>query len=163
MATASDDELKAKFARQWLKTPRNPFQAALAVFGTDTGRALLASKEWINDPVVLAEQAHILETEGFRVGLPTKEEYARKIIDAAEETLPDGTSRVAFEDKLKAYRLFGEVMGYIERPASTTINNNPQTINRVMIVKEHGSDDDWERRLQNQQQKLISGDSGAVH
>lgn len=155
IAKKSDEELKSEFARALL-THANVFQAALSVVG-DTGRALRIAHEWAADPFVLAEKMRILEDDGIS-GLWTKEEYAKKLMDATEEK-DSATGRWVndFEMRLKGYELFGKVMGYIPRGSETTINNNnSQTVNRVMIVKEHGSNDDWERRLQNQQKQLIA-------
>lgn len=144
----NEQEAKAKFAERLLRRPQAAFEVACELFGPmETGRALKASAEWPNDPYVLEIQAELIEEHGEKHFLPTKEEFARKVIDYAD------TIRSA-EDKLKAYRLYAEVMGYIEKPG-VVVNNNVDN-RRVMIVKDHGNDDDWERRLANQQKRLTT-------
>jgi hypothetical protein len=143
-----DDEAEQKkaFAAEWLRNP-DAFKAALAVVGTqDAGRALFMSNNWVIDPLVLQLKAELLDEHGAKAFLPTKEEFARSILDLAEVAR-------ATEDKLKALRLFGEVMGFIEKP-TTNINNNVVTANRVMVINQKGDDASWEARLLKQQQGL---------
>lgn len=153
MAQLTELEQKHAFAEAWLRHPKDPFAAARDVFGADTGRALIVAQTWTLDVEVLAHQQRLIDEHGARSFLPTKEEFARRVLDATD-ALND--SVLAFEDKLKGYKLFAEIMGYIEKPGPT-INNNPTTINRVMVVKDHGSNDDWERRARNQQAALVAG------
>lgn len=142
----TEDNEKRAFAREWLRL-NDPFKAALAVVGANAGRALQISNEWVKDVTVLGYKAELIDEHGERSFLPTKEAFAMRVLDVAE------TAR-ATEDKLKALRLFGEVMGYIEKP-TTTVNNNVVTANKVMIVREQVSDDAWEAKLAKQQRELV--------
>lgn len=162
--TITEDELKTEFARALLQTPNDAFKAARCVFGEDTGMALRVASTWVIDPFVIAERARLADELPAReaLGLPTKEAYARKLYDWIEDS--ENKLYIPFEDKLKLVRLFGEVMGYIERPAQTTINNNNSVNhNRVMIVKDAGNNEDWERKLREHQQKLIEDASAVRH
>lgn len=154
----TERELKLAFARAWLKAPKNPFEAARTVFGLNTGAALHAATNWTTDAEVLAECARLKEDEGAKSFLTSKEELARKILEAVEdpplETQGGWQARIPIEDKLKAFKLYAEVMGYIEKPQAV-INNNPVTNNRVMVVKDSGSDEDWEKKAARQQKELI--------
>ena len=141
-----DKTLKDAFAAELLRTP-DPFKAACAVVGSqDMGRALQISHEWAKDPYVIDKQAELLEQFGAKHFLPSKEDFARKVLELGD------TAR-ATEDRLKAYRLFGEIMGYIEKP-TTNINNNVMTANKVMIVREQASNEAWEAKLFEQQRNL---------
>lgn len=151
----NEQEAKAKFAEELLRRPRAAFEIACELFGPmETGRALKASAEWPVDPYVLDIQAGLIEEHGERYFLPTKEQFARQVIDYAD------TIRTP-EDRLKAYRLYAEVMGFIEKPG-VVVNNNVDN-RRVMIVKDHGNDDDWERRLVNQQKQLTNAAASRTH
>lgn len=137
--------------REWLLC-NDPFKAALVIIPNDTGKALRISTEWPQDEYVLELRAEIVASEGADAFLPSKDELAQQVY------LDTLTARV-FEDKLKGYRLYAEIRGFIEKP-STTINNNNNTLvdnRRVMIVKDHGSNADWERKLASNQKALGDG------
>lgn len=150
----TDDEIKAAklmFAAQTLKRPGDEFAIALKLFPDgQTGPALKAAHEWPKDAVVLAEQERLLgEKENGELGfLPTKAEAARKawdLIDIAP----------FYEDRLKALKLYADICGYIAKPEAVKIDNSV-THNRVMVVKEHGTDADWEDALRKQQAQLTT-------
>lgn len=147
-----DDEqkLKSAFAAELLKTPSDPFKAALAVFGVDTGRALRAAHEWFKDPFVIEECAR-LRNEGFETY--GKDELRDKLITNLLQIV-EGERSIA-DDRIKAAKVIGELRGLIEKP-STTINNNVVTANKVMVVKDHGSADEWEAKLRKQQNGLTN-------
>lgn len=141
-----DQALKDAYADELLRTA-DPFKAAVAVVGTqDTGLALRISTEWPNDPYIKEKQAELLELNGEAAYVASKLQLARKVFELGD------TAR-AIEDRLKAYRLFGEIMGYIEKP-TTNINNNVMTANKVMIVREQASNEAWEAKLFEQQRNL---------
>lgn len=140
-------ELKKEFAYYLLKMPNEPFKAALLVFGQDTGRACLAVNEWLNCDDVLTEKKRLIDEHGEDYFLATRAEVARKVYELAEKAY-------LTEDKLKGYKLFCDIMGYIEKPG-TTINNNLNEY-RVIEVVNHGTDDEWRAKLIDQQAKLIS-------
>lgn len=142
----SDTILKDAFAAALLRSPDDPFAAALQVFGNDTRTAMFVAQEWVRDLYVLQKQAELLEAFGEDEFLPSKATLARDLFALARSTKDT-------KDKVAAYKLFAEVRGMIEKQtaiANVTVNNN-----RVMVVKDHGSDDDWERVARSQQAKLI--------
>lgn len=145
----SDEELKAQYARLLLKVD-DPFKAALHLFPDNTSRALRVANEWPNDPEVVAAQAELLDEDGEISFLPTKAAFARKIWDRMEE------ERIAPEDFAKLGKLYADVRGFIEKP-QTNINNNVNNVNnRVMIIRETGTDEDWEAKLRKQQEDLTN-------
>lgn len=141
-------EQKKRFAVELLKDPNDPFKAALQVFGQDTGMALRASSTWPKDTVVLDYMQEAIGELGDLHFLPSKADLAREAWTLA--TSPT----VPVDDRLKAMRLYGDVRGFIEKQG-TVINNNVLTNNKVMLVKDHGSTDNWEERLIEQQAKLV--------
>lgn len=153
----NEQELKSAFAAELLKTPNDPFKAALAVFGADTGRALRAAHEWAKDPEVMAEQARLKGELGEMAFLPDKSELARVIWERMQGTTYANGSTIptTAEEFAKLAKLYAEVRGYIEKP-TTNINNNVITANKVMVVKDHGDNDTWAKRLREQQKGLTS-------
>lgn len=146
---AEERAYKAQFAAALLREPHNPFKAAQEVFGTDTGRALYAASKWLTDPEVLAARAGLLKTNGARAFLPTKEDCARELWAMATN------ERNPIEERTRVMSLYCDVMGYKEtaqkNSGGITITNN-----KVMIVKDHGSDADWEARAAAQQHTLMN-------
>ena len=146
IASIETPENKALFAEALLKNPDNPFTAAKSVFPTNMAYALYISNHWRHDEDVVSKQKQLLKTNGEAKYLPSKTEVAREIHTLAGDAKD---SEVA----LKALQLYCNVRGFIEKPG-TVINNNA-VCNKIMVVKDHGTDDDWERKLQDQQQNLI--------
>lgn len=117
-----NDEKRA-FVKAWLKVS-DPFKAAVAVFGPlQASKCLKIADEWPKDPLVLHLKEELLETDGEEAFLPSKAELARKVIDTA-----DGFIHV--ESKLKALRLYAEVMGFIVKPES---DNGPKGAGVVAV------------------------------
>jgi len=138
------DENKALFAEALLRNPNNAFKAAKTVFVRDNAFALYASTHWPTDEFVIAKQKEFLQEGGEAKYLPSKNQVARQIHNVSEEV------RDA-ELELKALRLYCDVRGYIEKPG-TVVNNQ---ITSVMLVKDHGTDNEWEDKILEQQQQLI--------
>lgn len=151
-----DQELKTAFAAELIKNPNDPFKAGLAVFGADTGKALRAAHEWFKDPFVIEEMTR-LKAEGFEAY--GKDELRDKLITNLLQIV-EGERSIA-DDRIKAAKVIGELKGLIEKP-QTNINNNVITANKVMVVKDHGDDDSWERKLREQQKGLTSA-SATTH
>lgn len=151
-AVSVDEEqrLKLAFANALLKHPQDlegRFAAALSVT-SDTGKALVMANKWLDDPFVVAEQTRLLKgaDEGDLNFIGTKADFARELLTEARAQW-DG------ETKIKFFKLYAEVRGFIAKPdtnVNVQVNNN-----RVMVVKDMGTDDDWERKAQQQQRNLI--------
>jgi hypothetical protein len=143
----SDVQLKKDFAANLLRYPDDPAKAAFATTPS-TGLALQIAKNWIADPVVLAEQDKLLAGEGAKSFLPTKEAQARDIYAIAT------SMAIGVDERIKAHRLYAEVMGFIEKPnAGNAINVLNQG---VMVVRTAKDDQDWEDTAVDQQRKLIA-------
>lgn len=140
---------KEAFVKEWLRSG-DTFKAAHSVFPSDPGRAMRVSWDWPNDKEILEYRAELLIESGGVEGIPSKDELAREIYQF--------TTKIVNEElRLKGYELFAKVRGYVERPAVTNIDNRRVTMtNKVLIVKDHGSDDAWERSLSDNQKRLTA-------
>lgn len=151
-AVISDEEqqLKLRFAAALFKYPETiegRFAAALTITA-DNGKALLIANRWFNDPVVVEEQKRLIKSadEGDLNFIGTKADFAREVLECARNAWDGDT-------KHKFYKLYAESRGFIVKEG-TNVNVNVQN-NKVMIVRDMGSDDDWERKAREQQRKLI--------
>lgn len=144
--------LKTQFAELSLREP-DPFKVALVVFPNDTGRALRVANEWPNDPEVKTLRQAFVDSEedGETAFLPTKAEAARLAWNIARDT-----ERMT-EDRLKALKLYADIRGFIEKP-QVAVNNTVNNVQRVLVVKDYGTDDDWRTALRAQQKRLINGE-----
>lgn len=139
--------LKDKFAELLLRTPNDAFNVAVQVFGSDTMRALQISQEWPLDFYVMQKQADLLAEQGDDAFLPSKAELARRIYTV-------GDTSTDAKDKLAAYKLYAEVRGFIQK--AENVNNIQVNNNRVMVMKDFGTDEQWEVKAAKQQSKLIA-------
>lgn len=150
----NEKEKKRAFAVALTKNPANAFLAALAV-EPDTGKALFISQAWVGDPEVLAYQAEVVEEFGDDLDLPNKTELLRKIIARADNCPLD-------EEAHKYYKLYADIRGYIEKPQNN-VNNNIVSVNKVMIVKDHGTNEDWRKKAAEQQRALINASTKRIN
>jgi len=144
-----ESEQKKKFAIAVLHNPSDPFQCAKEIFGEDPGKCLQVFQLWQEDIEVRQYQADYLREHGADATLPTKETLAREIYDVAHD------GKVDVDTRLKFYKLYGDILGFINKPGST-VTHNTQINNKVMVIKDHGTDENWEQNLIKQQQRLVS-------
>lgn len=145
-----EQQLKAAFAAALLKNPQDlegRFKAALSVTA-DTGQALLMANKWVTDPFVVAEQKRLVEMseDGGLDFIGTKADFAREVLDTARGAWD-------LDAKHKFYKLYAEARGFIVK-ADTNVNVQVNN-NKVMIVKDLGTDAQWEEKARQQQQRLI--------
>ena len=115
----------------------DPVRVALTYVENDPVRALRLVEELSNDPIVI----DILSTTSSVDKLPQRDDLLKSVWGLAEDYQYNA------EDRLKAYRLYAEIMKFLDKTPQVAIQNN-----RVMIVKEF---DDWEETARLQQAKLI--------
>ena len=124
-----------------------PFAAALAIFGQENvGLAYQCGQEWPCDANVIRIQESLTGVNPTH-NIISKEELAAKILKATD-------NHFVFEDKLKGYKLYADILGYIDR-GGAVVNNNIIDNRRVMVVKDHGTPEEWERKVTAQQRRLI--------
>jgi len=143
-------ELKLRYARLLAAHPERAGQIGYDVFpGPENyGRALQA-QVWQHDPIVRAELERLQDAGEADVLLPTKEQFAKEVLD---------TGRAAGDpkDKVAAFKLHAEVMGYMPKAGvNVNVDNRSQTI-KVLRVPAYGSSDAFRSRLKEQQTKLIA-------
>lgn len=141
-----ENVLKERFAEAFLKTPNDAFGAACRVFGADTIRALAAAQQWPLDTHVLQTQAALLDQWGEDHFLPSRAELARRVWQVGEMATDE-------RNKLAAFKLYAEVRNFVAKDQINIQNN--VTNNRVMVMKDFGTDENWEKAAAKQQSKLI--------
>lgn len=152
---SSEKELKAKFADALLRDPNNPFAAA-QMLNVEPSRVMEIATSWPSDSEVIKIKGELLEKHGPREFMPSREEAARLLWEKAQNAQKP-------EDVAKLMKIYGEYMGFIEKPGMT-VNNNTQNLLHVMRVPMPESEDAWEAKALNHQSeitsKLIEKDDG---
>lgn len=120
---------KKAFARALLSCSTS-FEAASQIFpGSDNvGRCFQVKETWVSDPIVIAEMERLIADRGKLEFLPDKAALAKAVWVLATEG-----SR-STKDKIDAFALYGEVMGFIEKPmpGSKDASTPPPDINLRM-------------------------------
>lgn len=155
-------ELKTAFAEALLRAPSQPVLAGRIAFPNDPQSAFRACNEWPFDAEVIAIQAELVKRHGAAHFLPSREDIANLVLAEAQATNFSGGKALAAEDRLKAYKLYCEIRGFIEKPG-VQIDNRSVTFNRVMVVKDHGSNDEWGAKVASQQERLLEHAGGPKH
>jgi len=143
-------ENKKAFAIALLHTPDDSFAAATKVFPNNPAKALTVHGIWVSDLDVKEYQVAYLSSHGEAATLPSKEKVSREIYAIASDR------RTPIEDRLKAYKLYGDMRGYIEKPGTTIDARTQKVTHNVMIVNSSGDDDAWAKKVKAQQERLIS-------
>lgn len=140
------DQAKRKklFAEQLLKDPSDPFKVALSIFGSDTGGALLAAQEWPSDFEVIEYQQQLIKEQGELAFLPSIKEALRLAYDIASGKV------TATAEMIKGLDIYMKGRDFYPKEAPLIENNT----NNVMVVYNHGSDENWEKNALQQQRKL---------
>ena len=146
-----DQRLKLAFAAALLKHPQTlegRFAAALSCTG-DTGKALLMANKWVDDPSVISEVDRLTKRgdEGDLNFIGSKADFAREVLEAGRNSWDGDT-------KHKFFKLYAEVRGFISKDGGTNVNVQVNN-NKVMIVRDLGTDAEWEAKAAQQQRALI--------
>lgn len=152
LAEETEQEIVSKkeaFAEHLLKNPGvPPFQLALLIYPNNTARALRIANEWPEDKDVKAIKQALVDSEGEMSFLPTAAQDAAETLRIARELLLQDapTSARFFEMYLKQRDRFPK--------AGAAIQNNNTIVNHVMVIKDHGTDDEWQTKAIEQQARL---------
>lgn len=136
-AYQSDENLKKSFGIELAKAVK-PFDAACAVFGNDTNKALWVSANWTHDPVVISSRdVYLKNLELSHIPLD-REQLAAKVLKLAEgeHVERNGVKLPTIEakDRIAAFKLYSDILGFtgkVEIDAST--NNN--VVNNEITIK----------------------------
>ena len=132
-AWRSDEGLKKLFGIALAKHEK-PFEAALEVFPDDTNRALWASWNWLNDPLVVASKDAYAQNIELNEKLLDKDALAARLLKFAEEKDASGRFYICeAKDRLAAYKLFAEVQGFIGK-VNIDASTNHFTNNELKLV-----------------------------
>ena len=127
---ANDEGLKKRFGVEVAKGHPSAFAAAVAMLPDNTSGALWVSLNWINDPIVLAAHDLYLKTLQLDTPLLDKTQLGSKLLAIAEEKIPaTGRFALAVEDRLGTFKLYAQIMGYMD-----TKNNFGPTFNQVTQI-----------------------------
>ena len=138
--------LKQQFALALLRTPNDAYGAARTV-EPHPGKASWIVQNWSQAPDVLEYMSQAQITLGVQARLPSQAEFAAILLTDAQ----------AIEDKetkLKYYKLFADVQGYIAKEGGNVTNNN-LIVNKVMAYPMATSAEDWEAHAIRQQEGLL--------
>jgi hypothetical protein len=143
----NEADLKIRFADALLRDPNNAFAAAQSI-GIEQSRIMEIATTWPNDSAVLKAQKELVEKHGAREFLPSREEAARLLWEKAQNAQKA-------EDVAKLMKIYGDYMGFIEKPG-LTVNNNTQNVLHVMRVPMPDSAEDWESKAIEHQSNITS-------
>lgn len=126
----NEEALKLAFAAALLKTPNDPFKAALSIIDSSktAGPAMWAANYWPNDPAVKAEVERLKAEQGELAFLPSKADLARALWDKAHH------ERTTNDDFTKMARLYAEIMDFVPKVSKVAIdakNSNGATVKVV--------------------------------
>lgn len=146
-------QYKSDYAYALLKTPNDPFKAALVVFPSSHGVALQVSNEWPYDNEVIRFMGKHLDEYGEESFLPTKSQFLSTLWDKLEKT-KDASDYTRLADVYAKARGFYPQKGV----GDTSINVTGESC-KVMIVKACATDEEWETKIAEQQRKLTAYDA----
>lgn len=126
---ADNEELKKAFGIT-LGQGLDTFNAGMKVFEEAVPKALWASINWKNDPIVIAAKDVYLKEQKKAQKPLDKEELLEEVLDSAKKA-PD------FKDKATLFKLYSDIAGYTgvkvpEVPANTT--NNTNNFTKIVLV-----------------------------
>lgn len=146
------DNTKSKAAyAAFLLQERDPFKAACLLCPDNTGQALWYATNWANDEEVVAEMNRLRSDAKNVAAIASKFDLARFYWDLANNEKIDPKDRIAAAEK------YGAVAGIYDPKANTTTNINVDAAPRVMVVKDHGTNEEWAQKAAKQQRELVNG------
>jgi thioredoxin reductase len=157
----ADSELKRAYAAALLRIQgaNRFYDAAVMVVGggnENIGKALWIASNWPNDPEVIQETQKLLRSDELVDNVPSKAQAALLAWELANVT------HAEIKERVGSLKLFCEIQGFIAKPG-TNVNVNLPISNNVMVVKDHGDDDEWERQLAAQQDELTNASAPTTH
>ena len=111
--------------------------------------AQFAVNAWNNDAVVIDEIRRLQDEYGQRAELPTRETVLKEILTMGRD------ERGTRAERTNSYKLYAEINGWIGGGANKQTPVVSVFANKVMMVKNHGSDNNWEKSAVTQQANLV--------
>ncbi len=147
MDDSATPDLKQQFALALLTFVGDATKAAERVAPGNAYYAKYMAEHWPNDPYVIRAKKELIDEYGDDFFLPSKYDLGRKLT-VIMDTCPDPTS------KLRAIELYARIFSHLQPNGAINVNSNNVTTNKVMLVRDYGSDDQWEERALAQQRQL---------
>lgn len=144
-SAAEINEYKRQYAIALLRNPDNVFAAALELFEGNSALALRAVNTWTFDPVVLRYKRELKEEMGEDAFLPTKGEFLGMLWNRMKICEDENLSKIA--------DVYAKARGFYPEKNATNVEEM-NVVNKVMVIRDHGTDADWSRNLVNQQALL---------
>ena len=139
----TEEDYKNAFALEFFRNPSDPFKIACALFPDNTSLALRVANEWPSDPFVLS-CLDLLTVDA----MPTEVDLCGEVWRKMKMTYDP-------KDFATLAKLYAEIRGFIKKQETAQVN--VQVNNKVMVVKDHGTDEEWESKLVRQQTALANG------
>lgn len=124
------DENKRAFAAALVKFVGTPWDAAIHVFGEkyrgNAGVFLYVANEWVNDPLVVAEQQRLTAADVVGSTLANKDEAARQVWLWTQEP------KSALKDRIEAMKLYAEMREFVKKDAPPPMPAMPPIVQYVL-------------------------------
>ena len=156
------DALKKQFSLALFKEPGNPFKAACEVFPDDFSKACSIAIEWPNNPEIISMVNHLNNVEK-ELNESIEDNEVLPIIADKNEALElawmmASSNNMLGKDRVAALKLFAEMSNYMpDKTINKNINVSEAKVNKVMVIKDMGSIEDWEAKAVIQQRVLANG------
>lgn len=140
-------EQKRRFAEAYVRTGDRMIAAQEAFEHNPWagGHCLMASSWWHLDHDVLRHMASL--------NLSDEERFPADRVELARKVYALADMMIYPEDRIKAYKLYADICGYIDKPGSKLVDNSHKTINNIMMLP--GLPDDWEAKFAESQRMLV--------
>jgi hypothetical protein len=143
MANDNEIDQKKAFAKALIEHPDEHLKAGFLAFKNNAQLAMKASIQWVSDEIVCTEMKRLMGLTEPESNLPTKEEHCEKLYKIFDSDLP-------LKDRLVASDQIMKIQGFVNPDkGNTTVNN------KILIMSNSGTDEDWEKKIAKQQQDLV--------
>lgn len=145
----TEEDFKKAFAAALLECPDEPFKAALELFPDDTAFAFQIANKWPLDSIVIAHKKELQGDEEFQTSLLLTKTELFKNVELRLKRINDP------ETYVKLAKSYSDMRGFTPKQEQQV--NVSVVTNKVMVVKDHGTNDEWEIKLMQQQTDLCNG------
>lgn len=146
-----NEELEKKqkelFAARLLKVGADPFKIAFEMFPNNTSRALWVANYWPADADVIESMQAIRDADKTGESLLPSEADFKMLLWRRMQGADN-------DELAKLSKIYAETSGFVKKESGVTVNNN--FVPKVIVIKDHGSVDQWESTAQKQQRDLLN-------
>lgn len=142
---AEVDAYKRLYAAAMLRNPDNVYEAALELFEGNTAQAFRAVNLWTFDPDVIRYKRELKDEMGEEAFLPTKGEFCKLLWSRMQYSDDDNFHKIA--------DVYAKTRGFYPEKNGANVEEM-NVVNKVMVIRDHGSDTSWSQGMLNQQALL---------